>query len=60
MLSLDLKRYYEPLRFPLRPAALSFPYTLAAGGLPTAVSGLQHWAINLLEHADPATPEVDG
>jgi hypothetical protein len=27
MLSLNLKRYYEPLRLPLRPAALSFPYT---------------------------------
>ena len=28
-------------------------------GLPTTASGLQHWAINLQEHADPATPEVD-
>ena len=27
MLSLRLKRYYDPLRLPLRPAAISFPYT---------------------------------
>ena len=27
MLSLNLKRYYEPLRLPIRPAAFSFPYT---------------------------------
>jgi len=27
MLSLELKRYYEPLRLPLRAIALSFPYT---------------------------------
>jgi len=27
MLSLTLKRYYEPLRLPIRPVALSFPYT---------------------------------
>jgi phosphate transport system protein len=30
------------------------------GGLPTSVTGLQHWATNLQEHADPATPGVDG
>jgi len=27
MLSLELERYYEPLRLPIRPAAFSFPYT---------------------------------
>ena len=59
MLSLGLKQYYEPLRLPLRPAALSFAFTAAVDGLPTAVTGLQHWAINLRVHADPATPRED-
>ena len=27
MLSLGLKRYFKPLRLPLRPGAISFPYT---------------------------------
>ncbi len=27
MLSLTLKRYYEPLRLPMQPAAISLPYT---------------------------------
>lgn len=40
MLSLGLKRYYEPLRLPVRPVALSFPYTAAIGSLPAAVTGL--------------------
>ena len=31
-----------------------------AGGLPTTVVGRKPRTINLLEHVDPATPEVDG
>lgn len=31
----------------------------AVDGLPTAITDLQHWALNLREHADLATPGVD-
>ena len=59
MLSLELKQYYEPLRLPIRSMAFSFTLYATVDGLPTTAPGLQHWAINLQEHADPATPEVD-
>ena len=58
MLSLDLKRYYEPLRLPFRAAVLSFPYTQQSMVSPPPETGLQHWAIELPIHADPATPTV--
>jgi len=59
VLSHSLKRYYEPLRLPPRAAAISFPYTQRLVVSPPPGTGLQHWAINLQEHADPATPGVD-
>ena len=59
MLSRELNRYYEPLRLPPTAAALSFPYTQRSVVSPPPQTGLQHWAINLREHADPATPGVD-
>ena len=43
MLSLALKRYYKPLRLPIRPAAISFPYTRRLMFLNITASGLQHW-----------------
>src|SRR5947207_4654101 len=59
MLSLELKRYCEPLRLPSIVAALSLPYTQRAVVSPPPPTGLQHWAISLREHAIPATPGVD-
>ena len=59
MLSRDLNRYYEPLRLPPAAAALSLPYTQRSVVSPPLQTGLQHWAINLREHAIPATPGVD-
>jgi hypothetical protein len=58
MLSRELNRYYEPLRLPLRPAAISFPYTHPVDGLPTAVTGLPCCTIYPPQHATPATPRV--
>ena len=52
-----LKRYYEPLRLPLRPNATSFPYTRRLMFLNITVTGLQHWVEYLPQHAIPATPE---
>lgn len=60
VLSLGLNRYYEPLRLPPAAAALSFPYTHRSVASPLPQTGLQHWAVNLREHADPATTGVDG
>lgn len=60
VLSLRLERYFEPLRFPFRAEALSFPYTHRSVASPPPEMDLQHWAANLREHADPATPGVDG
>ena len=59
VLSLGLRRYYEPLRLPPAAVALSFPYTQRAVASPPPQTGLQHWAVNLRKHADPATPGVD-
>lgn len=59
MLSHDLSRYYEPLRLPPWAATLSFPYTRRSVASPPPQTGLQHWAINLRKHADPATPGVN-
>ena len=59
VLSRDLSRYYEPLRLPSQAAALSFPYTQQSVASPPPQTGLQHWAINLRKHADPATPGVN-
>ena len=59
MLSLELQRYYEPLRLPLRAAALSFPYTQQSVASPPRTPGLQHWAVNLRAHAAPATTGVN-
>jgi hypothetical protein len=59
MLSLDLKRYYEPLRLPLRATAISFPYTHWLAVSPPPETGLQHWTVNLQKHAIPATPGVN-
>jgi hypothetical protein len=56
MLSRRLNRYYEPLRLPPAAIALSFPYTQQLVASPPPQTGLQHWALNLREHADPATP----
>lgn len=57
MLSHVLKRYYGPLRLPVRPAAISFPYTRRLMFLNITASGLQHWTACLPQHAAPATPE---
>lgn len=59
MLSLGLKRYYEPLRLPLRASAISFPYTHQLVLSPPPETGLQHWSANLQKHAIPATPGVN-
>jgi hypothetical protein len=59
MLSLELKRYYEPLRLPSAATTISLPYTQWAVVSPPPQTGLQHWAVNLPEHAIPATPGVD-
>jgi hypothetical protein len=58
-LSRELRRYYEPLRLPSPVATLSFPYTHRSVASPPPQTGLQHWAVRLPEHADPATPGVD-
>ncbi len=60
MLSLRLKRSYEPLRLPTQASVLSLPYTRWSAVSPPPGLDLQHWATNLQEHADPATPGVDG
>jgi len=57
MLSHALNRYYEPLRLPLQPTAISFPYTRRLMFLNITVMGLQHWVEYLPQHAIPATPE---
>ena len=59
MLSRRLNRYYEPLRLPPAAVALSFPYTQRLVVSPPPPTGLQHWAVNLQEHAIPATPGVN-
>jgi len=59
MMSLELKRYYEPLRLPSAATTISLPYTQWAVVSPPPQTGLQHWAVNLPEHAIPATPGVD-
>ena len=59
MLSRELERYYEPLRLPPAVAALSFPYTPRSVVSPPPQTGRKPRAINLREHADPATPGVD-
>jgi hypothetical protein len=60
MLSLHLNRSYEPLRLPTQASVLSLPYTRWSTVSPPPGLDLQHWATNLQEHADPATPGVDG
>lgn len=60
MLSLRLKRSYEPLRLPTQAGVLSFPYARRSAASPPPELDLQHWATNLQKHADPATPGVDG
>jgi len=60
VLSLHLKRSYEPLRLPTRACVLSLPYTRRSAASPPPGLDLQHWATNLQVHADPATPGVDG
>jgi len=57
LLSRALKRYYGPLRLPMQPNAISFPYTHRLMFLDITAPGLQHWAKYLLQHAAPATPE---
>src|SRR6056297_3164890 len=57
MLSRALERYYEPLRLPIRPNEISFPYTRQLMFLNITASGLQHWTENPPQHAAPATPE---
>jgi hypothetical protein len=57
MLSQLLKRYYGPLRLPIRPGAISFPYTRRLMFLNITAAGLQHWVEYLPQHAAPATPE---
>jgi len=57
MLSQALSRYYEPLRLPLRPSAISAsPYTHRLAVLPTTVAGLPYCTALLPLHATPATP----
>ena len=57
MLFRALKRYYEPLRLPIRPNTISFPYTCRLMFLNITAPGLQHWVEYLPQHADPSTPE---
>ena len=57
MLSRALKRYYEPLRLPIRPDVISSPYTRRLRFLNLTTPGLQHWVENHPQHATPATPE---
>jgi len=57
LLSRILKRYYGPLRLPIRPNAISFPYTRWLTFLNITATGLQHWVEYLPQHAIPATPE---
>ena len=59
MLSRELERYYEPLRLPPAVAALSSPYTPRSVVSPPPQTGRKPRAVNLREHADPATPGVD-
>ena len=59
MLSLGLKRYYEPLRLPLRASAVSFPYTHRSVLSPPPETGLRHRSANLQKHAVPAAPGVN-
>ena len=59
VLSLSLHRYFEPLRLPSRAAVLSLPYTQRLVASPTPWMDLQHWVVNLREHAAPVTPAVD-
>jgi hypothetical protein len=58
--SLHLKRSYEPLRLPAQASVLSLPYTRRSAVSPPPRLDLQHWATTLQEHADPATPGVNG
>jgi hypothetical protein len=57
MLSLALKRYYEPLRLPLQPGAISFPYTRRLMFLNITATGLQHWAWISSATCRPCYPE---
>ena len=59
VLSPRLKRYFGPLRLPALAGALSLPYTRRSAASPPPRLDLQHWATNLPEHADPATPGVE-
>jgi len=57
MLSRTLKRYYEPLRLPPKPAVTSV--SLIRGGWRSSGAtraGLRHWVVHLPLHAVPATP----
>ncbi|MDO9102446.1 MAG: hypothetical protein Q8K74_10555 [Candidatus Nitrotoga sp.] len=54
----DLESWLSPA-LPHQAAAFSFPLR-TVGGLPNAAICPQHWAVNLREYADPATPEIDG
>jgi len=57
LLSLTLKRYYEPLRFPIKLKSISlFAYRICLV-LPTALLDLPTCTTNLLLHATPITPE---
>ena len=58
-MSRHLDQYYAPLRLPTQAAALSLPYTRRSAASPPPGMDLQHWATNLREHADPATPGVE-
>ena len=51
------------IHLPMTPNAVCHAFVslyVSIGGLPTTALGLQHWAINLQKHADPATPSVSG
>ena len=56
MLSLSLKRYYEPLRLPIQPGMISLPYTCLFMTDVNTIPDLQHWVNYLPLHAIPATP----
>ena len=57
MLSLSLKRYYEPLRLPIQPEGLSASL-ISSSCQPCAATilGLPHCSVILPIHAIPATP----
>ncbi len=58
LLSQALKRYYEPLRLPRRPSAISVSLIrLGCGVCPSTAVGLPSCTVSLPPHAIPATPE---